>query len=257
MDYLKNDENLLDYYNYDKNSEEYQKYLTYLNYYFSEPSKKDKYKREYENGNYILIDKNNKKIIIEPSKFVNLNKLYNDLEVFNNIALEKISIIIEKTSNFTDDDRKEFKDLKEKYSIYINKIKEIDLLNNSYYDELEKNLSLKFDLSVKLAKFYLERRKTYNEINIMIEKKLKNELIKIYKKNNKSIPNILEINKIAKKNEIPSKEIELWFNWIDNSAKYVKTLNEIYKLNEIIKKNKEEFEIKNDYMLIKKPNIII
>ena len=46
MDYLTNNENLTELFNYDKESEEYQKYITYLNFYFSIPSKKDKYKIE-------------------------------------------------------------------------------------------------------------------------------------------------------------------------------------------------------------------
>ena len=258
MDYLTNNENLVELFNYDKNSEEYQKYIVYLNFYFSNPGKKDKYTRSMENGNYVLTDnKSKKKIIIEPAKYINLNILFNQLEVFNNIVLEKVSLIIEKTSNFTNEDRKEFNHLKEKYSLFMKKIKEIDVINKTYYDEYEKNLKERLELTIKLAKYYMDRTYIYKDISVMIEKSFKNELINIYKKNNKQLPSIEEINKIAKKNEIPSKEIENWFKWIDNSCKYILTKSDLYKLNDLIKKNKEDFNNKNEFMLIKKPNIIL
>ena len=258
MNYLTNNENLVNLFNYDKDSEEYQKYLIYLNFYFSIPTKKDKYTRSVENGKYILIDnKSKKKIIIEPAQYINLNILLNQLEVFNNIVLEKVSLIIEKTNNFSDEDRKEFNHLKEKYSLFMKKIKEVDNINKNYYDEYEKNLKSRLDYTIKMAKHYVERTYTYKDINVMIEKKLKNELIEVYKKKNKQIPSNEEINKIAKKNEIPSKEIENWFKWIDFSCKYLLAKNDLYKINDLIKKNKDECDNKNEFLLIKKPNVII
>ena len=258
MDYLTNNENLTELFNYDKESEEYQKYITYLNFYFSIPSKKDKYTRSIENDKFILIDnKSKKKITIEPAEYVNLNILLNQLEVFNNIVLEKVSLIIEKTSNFTDEDRNEFNHLKHKYSLFMKKIKEIDEINNKCYNEYEKNLKERLEITMKLAKYYMERTYTYKDIGIMIEKSFKKELINVYKKNNKQLPSNEEINKIAKKNEIPSKEIENWFKWIDYSCKYLLAKNDLYKINDIIKKNKEDFDNKNEFMLIKKPNVIV
>lgn len=258
MDYLKNNENLSDLFNYDKESEEYQKYIVYLNFYFSNQTKKDKFTRSFEDGKYILIDnKSKKKIIIEPSKYVNLNILLNQLEIFNNIVLEKISIIIDKTTNFTNEDRDQFNNLKEKYSLFMKKIKEIDEINKNYYNEYEENLKKRLELTIDTAKFYMERTNIYKEINIMIDKTFKNELINVYKKSNKKVPDIEDINKIAKKNEIPSKEIEKWFKWIDYSCKYILAKNELYKINDLVKKNKEDFDIKNEFMLIKKPNVIV
>ena len=258
MDYLKNNENLIELFNYDKESEEYQKYIVYLNFYFSNPTKKDKFTRSFEDGKYILIDnKSKKKIIIEPSKYVNLNILLNQLEVFNNIVLEKISIIIDKTTNFTNEDRDQFNNLKEKYSLFMKKIKEIDEINKNYYIEYEENLKKRLELTMETAKFFMERTNIYKDINVMIDKTLKSELINVYKKSNKKVPDIEDINKIAKKNEIPSKEIENWFKWIDYSCKYILAKNELYKINDLIKKNKEEFDIKNEFMLIKKPNVIV
>ena len=64
-------------------------------------------------------------------------------------------------------------------------------------------------------------------------------------------------SEISKKNEIPSKEIENWFKWIDYSCKYLLAKNDLYKINDIIKKNKEDFDNKNEFMLIKKPNVIV
>ena len=139
----------------------------------------------------------------------------------------------------------------------MKKIKEVDEINKQYYDEYEKNLKDILDSTMDVAKYYMNRTYTYKDINVMIEKSLKNDLIGIYKKKNKQIPTIEEINKIAKKNEIPSKEIENWFKWIDFSCKYIVAKNNLYKLNDLIKKNKEEFDNKNEFMLIKKPNIII
>ena len=139
----------------------------------------------------------------------------------------------------------------------MKKIKEIDEINNKYYNEYEKNLKERLEITMKLAKYYMERTYTYKDIGIMIEKSFKKELINVYKKNNKQLPSNEEINKIAKKNEIPSKEIENWFKWIDYSCKYLLAKNDLYKINDIIKKNKEDFDNKNEFMLIKKPNVIV
>ena len=135
------------------NSEEYKEYIKYLNFFFSKDNKKDKYSKDSLNGKYILIDKQNpsKKIIITPSEFINIHKLYIELKKYSEIILSKISIIIESKNNITEENRKEFDYLKNKYVSSQIKLKNIDAINKSFYEELEILLSKKIEKSNELT----------------------------------------------------------------------------------------------------------
>ena len=64
---------------YDLDSDEYKKYLEYLNIFNKQDDGKiDQYKKEITDDSYILIDKKdpNKKIIINKIKFIYLNNYY-------------------------------------------------------------------------------------------------------------------------------------------------------------------------------------
>jgi hypothetical protein len=65
------------------NNKEYEKYLKYFNFFFSKYHKKEKYNKEYLDGKYILIDKNNpsKKIIITPTEFIDIHKIYFEFRI--------------------------------------------------------------------------------------------------------------------------------------------------------------------------------
>ena len=259
MDILNKNQNLETLFDYNRENKSYQDYLEYLNLYYKNPTKNDKYDKLYENGHFFLIDKKNpkKKIEITPSKFTDLKKLYNDLKINNKIILEKISAIIEKTENYNDEDRNIFNDLKNKYSLYNKKIIEIDVINENYYKSMESLNLEQINLSNNLAEYYNKRNNIFKNITQSIPKKIKNKLIILFKKNNNKIPSDNEINKIAKNNTIPSKVIDEWFLWIEQCYYYLITKNKLYEIIKEINAKEKEFENKNKYMLLKLPEITL
>ena len=259
MDILNKNQNLETLFDYNRENKSYQDYLEYLNLYYKNPTKNDKYDKLFENGNFFLIDKKNpkKKIEITPSKFTDLKKLYNDLKINNKIILEKISAIIEKTENYNDEDRNIFNDLKNKYSLYNKKIIEIDVINENYYKSMESLNLEQINLSNNLAEYYNKRNNIFKNITQSIPKKIKNKLIILFKKNNNKIPSDNEINKIAKNNTIPSKVIDEWFLWIEQCYYYLITKNKLYEIIKEINGKEKEFENKNKYMLLKLPEITL
>ena len=259
MDILNKNQNLETLFDYNRENKSYQDYLEYLNLYYKNPTKNDKYDKLYENGHFFLIDKKNpkKKIEITPSKFTDLKKLYNDLKINNKIILEKISAIIEKTENYNDEDRNIFNDLKNKYSLYNKKIIEIDVINENYYKSMESLNLEQINLSNNLAEYYNKRNNIFKNITQSIPKKIKNKLIILFKKNNNKIPSDNEINIIAKNNTIPSKVIDEWFLWIEQCYYYLITKNKLYEIIKEINGKEKEFENKNKYMLLKLPEITL
>jgi len=259
MDILNKNQNLETLFDYNRENKSYQDYLEYLNLYYKNPTKNDKYDKLYENGHFFLIDKKNpkKKIEITPSKFTDLKKLYNDLKINNKIILEKISAIIEKTENYNDEDRNIFNDLKNKYSLYNKKIIEIDVINENYYKSMESLNLEQINLSNNLAEYYNKRNNIFKSITQSIPKKIKNKLIILFKKNNNKIPPDNEINIIAKNNTIPSKVLDEWFLWIEQCYYYLITKNKLYEIIKEINLKEKEFENKNKYMLLKLPEIIL
>lgn len=259
MDILNKNQNLETLFDYNRENKSYQDYLEYLNLYYKNPTKNDKYDKLFENGHFFLIDKKNpkKKIEITPSKFIDLKKLYNDLKINNKIILEKISAIIEKTENYNDEDRNIFNDLKNKYSLYNKKIIEIDVINENYYKSMESLNIEQINLSNNLAEYYNKRNNIFKNITQSIPKKIKNKLIILFKKNNNKIPSDNEINTIAKSNTIPSKVIDEWFLWIEQCYYYLITKNKLYEIIKEINGKEKEFENKNKYMLLKLPEITL
>ena len=259
MDILNKNQNLEILFDYNRENKSYQDYLEYLNLYYKNPTKNDKYDKLFENGQFFLIDKKNpkKKIEITPSKFTDLKKLYNDLKINNKIILEKISAIIEKTENYNDEDRNIFNDLKNKYSLYNKKIIEIDVINENYYKSMESLNLEQINLSNNLAEYYNKRNNIFKNITQSIPKKIKNKLIILFKKNNNKIPSDNEINTIAKNNTIPSKVIDEWFLWIEQCYYYLITKNKLYEIIKEINSKEKEFENKNKYMLLKLPEITL
>jgi hypothetical protein len=236
---------------------EYNNYLKYLNIYYEKPGKKQKYNKYYLNGKYVLEEISNpsKKIYIEPTKFFNINILYINLKENIDLVLNKISGLIQSKNNITEDNRNEFEILKKKYIIYKKNIESIDNINKTYYDELNALLLEKINITNNLAKNYQKREEVFGEIKVMIKETLKNKLIKIFKENKRSIPSISQINKIAKENNIPSDEIEKWFNWIESVYIYMNVKNELYKINNLIELKEKNYEILSKNMIIKEPSI--
>jgi hypothetical protein len=87
----------------------------------------------------------------------------------------------------------------------------------------------------------------------MIPEILKNKLISKFKENNKKIISLAEINKIAKENNIDSKEIEKWFIWIEVTYFYLLTHNEIVIIKKKINTKEKDYDMNTNYMIIKKP----
>ena len=118
-----NIQNMYKYQINEKESDEYEKYIKYLTIFFQKEIKKEKYTKEYLDGNYILIDKNNpkKKVIITPSQFINIHKLYLELKKYSELILFKISNIVESKNNITDENRNEFEYLKKNIYLLKNK----------------------------------------------------------------------------------------------------------------------------------------
>ena len=241
----------------DLDKDDYQEYLKYLALFFMKDHKKDKYSKKIVDGKYIMVDKHNpdKGIIISPSEFINIHKFYIELKEYSDILLYNISTIIESKNNITEENRKEFDNLKNRYILCQEKIKDINIINNTFYEELVELLSKKIEKSNELSKFYMIRIDNYAKIEQMISERIKNKLIIIFKDNGKKIPGLNEINKIAKENGIPSIEIERWFEWIESVYLYKLIRNELVVLNKLIidKENKYDMNTKN--MIIKKPKL--
>ena len=77
----------------------------------------------------------------------------------------------------------------------------------------------------------------------------------MYKVNNKKIPQLAIINKVAKENNVPSAEIEKWFDWIESVHQYMVAKFEINKLDNTIDKMEDDYDLNTKYMIIKKPII--
>jgi hypothetical protein len=257
MDSIEDNINIKEIHDFNLENDEYVKYLKFLNFFFQKESKKDKYTRNFLNGQFILIDKANPKKIIKitPTKFINYHKLYIQLKNYSDLILHKISLLIESKTNINDNHREEFDYLKKKYISFKQKLLDINLINKEFYNEIEKLLNEKIDKSTQLVKYYYKRNEDYSKITVMIPEKIKNELINIFKKNNNKMPNDNEINKIAKKNNISSIEIENWFNWIESTYLYLLVQNEIYKINNLIKTKEDNYDMNSKYMIIKAPVI--
>ena len=148
-------------------------YLIIINYHLKDP-----YTREMDNGKYILADIKNpkKRIIIDPAKYTNLFDLYKNLKLYNEIILEKVSLLVEKPSNIDDDDRTYFDELKKNYSLYSKKLQEIDVINKDHLEIIEKLTIKKIDNSLLIAKFYNERNLIFKEITEPIDKESKKKL---------------------------------------------------------------------------------
>ena len=239
------------------NKDEYQKYKKFLTFYYQKEHKKEKYKRDFIDHKIVLTDKQNPKKVIKilPSDFIDIHKLYIELKNTSDYVLYRISELIETKSNITEQSRTEFDILKKKYLIFKEKIKDLDDINNNFYSQIGGLLNERLEKSNLLAKYFYKRHEEYSNISVMIPEKLKNNLIKLFKENNKDKPPLKTINKLAKENNVPSTEIEKWFSWIDTTYKYIIVQKEINSINDNIKKLEDSFELNSRFMIIQKPII--
>lgn len=257
MEYLTNSSNIQNLLDYNRNDKEYEDYEKYLNYYYQLPSKKDQYDRKYENQKYILEDKKNpkKKIIIDPARYVNLFELFKNLKKYNEIILEKVSLLVEKPGNIDDNDRKYFDELKKNYSLYNKKITEIDSINKDHLDNIENLTIQKIDNSLIMAKYFNERNLIFKRIINPIKKESKIELTLLFNKNGNKLPEQNIINKTAKMLDIPSDDVENWLLWIEKCYQYLQSKKKYYETSNKINLIKQEFLDKCENFIIKKPII--
>ena len=260
--------NMFDYQLSELNNEEYKKYLKYLDIFYEkkridkkmDKKREDKYTREYIDNKYVLIDKTNpnKKIKITPSQFIDIHSLYIELKNSSDEILGKISLIIESNHNITDEDRKEFDDLKKKYVLFRDKIKDIDSINDIFYKEINKLINEKIEKSNELVNYYQKRNYEYSNITVMIKENIKNKFIQIFKKNNNKIPSTSsELSKIAKDSDISVIELEKWFKWIELSYFYILVQRDIHKIENDIIEKENNYEINTRFMIIKKYKVEI
>jgi len=260
MNLIDDNVNIKDMYKYqleNLNSNEYQLYTKYLTIFHQKEHKKEKYSKDFLDGKYILTDKQNssKKIVITPAEFINIHSFYIELKKYSDEILKRISDLIETKNNITNENRQEFEYLKKKYVAFQEKLKDINSINKDFYEEMDKLLTTKIDKTNELMKYYQKRSFEYSKIEMMIHEKIKNKLISIFKENNKKIPNIKEINIIAKENKIASNEIEKWFKWIESSYFYILVKKEIIDLEKKINDKENNYDLNTKYMIIKKPVI--
>ena len=257
-----NDINFKNMYNYQSKglitkNDNYDKYIKYLQFFFQKNYEKDKYTKEFMNNTYILIDKRDskKRIEITPSKFINIHQFYLELKnQIDNILLKFFSFI-ESKDNFTNQNREEFDILKKKYSAYKEKIEEIDLINTDFYKEIDLLNIQKKEKKNKLKNRKKKKLEVYSQIKTMIPEQLKTELIQIFAKNKMSAPDNNHIRNLAKANNIPANDIELWFSWIEENYYYLLLKNEISKINSSINAKELGYDMNTKYFIIKKPII--
>jgi hypothetical protein len=260
MNNINENVNLKDMYYYQQNlldKSDYQNYDKYLTEYFKKESKKDKFIRSFENGKYVLTDikKSKEKILIKPPKFTNINELYDKLKTYSDEILYKISNLIESKNNITEENRQEFESLKNRYILFSKEIKEIDIIYDEHFKKMKEMIDKKIENITKLFEYHQKRKLAFSKIEGKIEEKAKNDLIKRFNENNKKIPSLQIINKLAKNHEISSKNIENWYGWIEASYQYLIIKNELNKLNKEIENMEKNFEEITNYMMIQKPII--
>jgi len=239
-------------------TEEYNQYIKYLQIFFQQPSnKRDRYRRETLDDKYILISKENpkKRIEITPSKFINLHRFYTELKKEIEQILLKFYSFIESKDNFTNENRAEFDAIKQRYVTFKEKLNEMELINDSYYKELDKLNLEKLEKMNDLIIRYKKKTTVYSKIKTMIKQQLKTEMIKEFSENKMSIPSDAVIKNMAKTYEVPADDIELWFEWIEENYYYLLLRKEIAEISEKISKTELSYNLNTEYFIVKAPDI--
>ena len=238
----------------EKKSPEYDQYLQYLKIC---TLKQTKYQKSFVNGQYILFDKKDKKkkIILTPTQFINLNEFQIKLHKTIDLLLYQISEIIESNKNITNEIRDQFNRLKEKYIILQQKIKEVDIIYDSFYQEINALITTQIIKTNELAEWYQKRTHSYTHIKTMISSSTKKEWIQLFHKHSKQIPSITEKKKLAISYQIPVYDVDRWFEWIESSYHYLRIQKEIQHIYETIQEKEKQFDSSIEYMIIKEPHI--
>ena len=237
---------------------EYTEYIKYLSIFCQEPNnKRDKYRRDIMDDKYILISKENpkKRIEITPAKFINLHKFYNELKKQLEKIMLKFYSYIETKDNFTNENRADFDNLKMRYVTFKKKLEEIELINIEYYKELDELNLEKIEKMNDLIIRYKKKIMIYSKIKTMIKQQLKTEMIKEFAENKMSIPSDAIIKNLAKTNEVPADDIELWFEWIEENYYYMLLRRDISEISHKIEKAELSYNLNTEYFIVRAPDI--
>jgi hypothetical protein len=241
---------------------EYENYFKYLTKYFQRDSKK-KYERSIgANDEYIFINKfdEKKRIVIEPSKYVNLESYrYEALKELNDI-LYQISYLIENFENITDDERSQFEILKTNYVILKKHMDEIKQIDSLYEEELNNLYENKLSKIVESTVLLQQREETFSKIESYLTIQQKNEIAGFIAKENpsktKNIKGLSEYQQkeLAKKMKLPNHEIELWMQWIMLSVQCIYVQKEMTQLNSKIEESMKKYEQEMKNFMYEEPH---
>ena len=245
---------------YDLDSDEYKKYLEYLNIFNKqEDGKTDQYKKEITEDSYILIDKKdpNKKIIINKSKFIDLNNYYQLIKDEISNILYEIAYLLDNNNIINEDKREKFDILKKKYIEYNTSVKNIDKIFENDKKIIDDILIEIKDKYTEIINYYNFRKTFYSNIENKITNEKRVYIINIFKEKGNKIPDDTTIVGISKKYDINISDLDNWFKWIEATYTYIKLQKELFELNDKMNLEIKNRDLQKRYFIYQKPAIEI
>jgi hypothetical protein len=245
---------------YDLDSDEHKKYLEYLNIFNKqEDGKMDQYKKEITDDSYILIDKKdpNKKIIINKSKFIDLNNYYQLIKDEISNILYEIAYLLDNNNIINQDKREKFDILKKKYIEYNTSVKDIDKIFEDDKKIIDDILIEIKDKYTEIINYYNFRKTYYSNIENKITNEKRVYIINIFKEKGNKIPDDTTIVGISKKYDINVGDLDNWFKWIEATYTYIKLQKELFELNDKMNLEIKNRDLQKRYFIYQKPAIEI
>jgi hypothetical protein len=245
---------------YDLDSDEYKKYLEYLNIFNKQDDGKiDQYKKEITDDSYILIDKKdpNKKIIINKSKFIDLNNYYQLIKDEISNILYEIAYLLDNNNIINEDKREKFDILKKKYIEYNTSVKNIDKIFEDDKKIIDDILIEIKDKYTEIINYYNFRKTFYSNIENKITNEKRVYIINIFKEKGNKIPDDTTIVGISKKYDINVGDLDNWFKWIEATYTYIKLQKELFELNDKMNLEIKNRDLQKRYFIYQKPAIEI
>lgn len=245
---------------YDLDSDEHKKYLEYLNIFNKQDDgKMDQYKKEITDDSYILIDKKdpNKKIIINKSKFIDLNNYYQLIKDEISNILYEIAYLLDNNNIINEDKREKFDILKKKYIEYNTSVKDIDKIFEDDKKIIDDILIEIKDKYTEIINYYNFRKMFYSNIENKITNENRVYIINIFKEKGNKIPDDTTIVGISKKYDINISDLDNWFKWIEATYIYIKLQKELFELNDKMYLEIKNRDLQKRYFIYQKPAIEI
>lgn len=245
---------------YDLDSDEHKKYLEYLNIFNKQDDgKMDQYKKEITDDSYILIDKKdpNKKIIINKSKFIDLNNYYQLIKDEISNILYEIAYLLDNNNIINEDKREKFDILKKKYIEYNTSVKDIDKIFEDDKKIIDDILIEIKDKYTEIINYYNFRKMFYSNIENKITNENRVYIINIFKEKGNKIPDDTTIVGISKKYDINISDLDNWFKWIEATYIYIKLQKELFELNDKMNLEIKNRDLQKRYFIYQKPAIEI